>query len=475
MLAVHITEYIQKLFELRETGIILNANDNITFSKTSSELFEPFKVLSIGVTDNEFYLNSQMTKSDLLQLNKENLNWFVLKGAHFKEEKRKNVYPLSEGDILKFGRIFVKIWKIHLSNDEDDDNNRVLCRNFSGSNLNFSGASYDNYAHFALHKVIQKNYCEEDDNKLILPRIMSSNNVNSYKTLNLSATSEQLNEKKSYLKKANTVVNRPQCRICYGNDDSIENPLIHPCNCIGSLNKIHYYCLKNWLNAKILNENDNENSEIQYPVKEIECELCKAKYPDFIRHKGKLYNISFYKSKYEKYMVLETIRGDKEKSRTMHIVSFDGRKRVSIGRAGESDVNIADLSVSRFHCFIFKEGNRLYLEDGGSKFGSLVLIQNPKLKILTGVPLKIQFGKCYFNLKIKKKFSFFSCCGALDLDYKKNYQRQNIKYIDVFRNAVILDNKVTDEDEQCEDNKPHIQRIKINKNKKFHILPLIEA
>ena len=89
---------------MRETGIILNANDNITFSKTSSELFEPFKVLSIGVTDNEFYLNSQMTKSDLLQLNKENLNWFVLKGAHFKEEKRKNVYPLSEGDILKFGK-----------------------------------------------------------------------------------------------------------------------------------------------------------------------------------------------------------------------------------------------------------------------------------------------------------------------------------------------------------------------------------
>ena len=79
------------------------------------------------------------------------------------------------------------------------------------------------------------------------------------------------------------------------------------------------------------------------------------------------------------------------------------------------------------------------------------------------------------NLKIKNKFFFFSCCGALDLDYKKNYQRQNIKYIDVFRNAVILDNKVTDEDEQCEDNKPHIQRIRINKNKKFHILPLIEA
>ena len=174
---------------MRETGIILNANDNITFSKTSSELFEPFKVLSIGVTDNEFYLNSQMTKSDLLQLNKENLNWFVLKGAHFKEEKRKNVYPLSEGDILKFGRIFVKIWKIHLSNDEDDDNNRVLCRNFSGSNLNFSGASYDNYAHFALHKVIQKNYCEEDDNKLILPCVESHSllhriNCNSINTVN---------------------------------------------------------------------------------------------------------------------------------------------------------------------------------------------------------------------------------------------------------------------------------------------------
>lgn len=499
-------DFTQKLFEIRETGILLNANDNITFSKTCNELFEPYKIISFQVNDNDFILKSPESKKDLLKLNKESLNWMVFKGTHFQLENKKQYYKLSEGDILKFGRIFAKIWKINITNDNDSTDLSSeyggLTRNLSG-NLNVTGASYDNFAHFAVGKVIRFGYCEGSSNKernsinrvsfadinksdkiissrnsLILPRILSEKNINNNK-LSLSQNEEFPSE--NHLKKMKTANNKAQCRICYGTENTISNPLIHPCNCIGSLRSIHYQCLKSWLNSKILDGNNNPiaSSEISYPVKEIECELCKSKYPNFIKLRGKLYNLSFYNPPYKKYMVMETIKGEKEKTRTIHIISFDNRKRVSLGRAGESDINIPDLSVSRFHSFLFIERNRIFLEDGGSKFGSLVLIQNPNLKLNSGESLKIQFKRCYFNIKIKKKFSFFSCCNALDFDCKAIYQKQNSKCLDVLRNVVVLENISSEEEEENNELNRHnnypFPKIKINKNKRFSNLPLINV
>lgn len=44
-----------------------------------------------------------------------------------------------------------------------------------------------------------------------------------------------------------------------------------------------------------------------------------------------------------------------------------------LGRGHESDVRISDISVSRIHAKIYMKNNQFYLEDLGSKFGSLVL------------------------------------------------------------------------------------------------------
>ena len=38
-----------------------------------------------------------------------------------------------------------------------------------------------------------------------------------------------------------------QCRICWGNDDDENNPLIVACKCRGSVGLIHFECLKNWI------------------------------------------------------------------------------------------------------------------------------------------------------------------------------------------------------------------------------------
>jgi hypothetical protein len=40
------------------------------------------------------------------------------------------------------------------------------------------------------------------------------------------------------------------CRICLGDDDDNDNPLIEPCKCAGTMSSIHIECLQNWLNSK---------------------------------------------------------------------------------------------------------------------------------------------------------------------------------------------------------------------------------
>ena len=68
-----------------------------------------------------------------------------------------------------------------------------------------------------------------------------------------------------------------QCKICWGNENSSENPLLSTCKCTGSVRFIHFYCLKTWLNTNIAKkETDNVISMVW---KTVECEICKKPYP----------------------------------------------------------------------------------------------------------------------------------------------------------------------------------------------------
>ena len=44
------------------------------------------------------------------------------------------------------------------------------------------------------------------------------------------------------------------CRVCFIEDDDENDPLISPCKCTGSVRYIHYDCLKKWLNSKIVSK-----------------------------------------------------------------------------------------------------------------------------------------------------------------------------------------------------------------------------
>ena len=173
---------------------------------------------------------------------------------------------------------------------------------------------------FSISKKKQK--IDKDKDKII-DKANEKNNKNEQKI--------KMNEKNN-IKEENTknLKNKPICRICYGDDTTEDNPLICPCICKGSMKYIHYECLKNWLNSKIEEDIsiDSDNPEVEtisYNRKDISCELCKEKLPDYVKHNDRYYNISFYKPKFEEFIVLESMRADKHKAKFIHILSFDKR------------------------------------------------------------------------------------------------------------------------------------------------------
>ena len=64
------------------------------------------------------------------------------------------------------------------------------------------------------------------------------------------------------------------------------------------------------------------------------------------------------------YMILESIKSDP-------------KNEFKIGRSIETDMKIADISVSRVHSYIRVVDDQLVLDDNGSKFGTLVKIMKP--------------------------------------------------------------------------------------------------
>ena len=56
---------------------------------------------------------------------------------------------------------------------------------------------------------------------------------------------------------------------------------------------------------------------------------------------------------------------------------YPPQNEFKIGRSVESDMKIADISVSRVHSYIRFEGKDLIIEDNGSKFGTMIKVNKP--------------------------------------------------------------------------------------------------
>ena len=503
--------------KVQSSGILSRIGKIITFTKGKKVNKTPFELFSINRNDENgyFYLNCLKPPKELIKILGSNSTYFIFKGNKYKNINNisQKYYKLNQGDIIKLGKIYLKVLVIQIENNQIEDNKygtEINSLNNSKSSI-FRSSSFRSAVvngqeiiqgiYSPSHRIFENktmrlmNSLKRNDNinifagkhninflgkngnnHIIYKKSISLNKNNEKRDLLYLSINKIKNENKNYLKEK--VKQKPKknkkarnCRICYGIDFSIENPLICPCTCKGSMKYIHFKCLKNWLNSKIeidlnINPQIEEEVGITYSAKELYCELCKSKFPDYIKHKGKIYNISFYKPKFKKFLILESIRADKFKTKFFHILSFDNNKcHITLGRSNDCELSIPELSVSRFHCFIHRDKNKLYLEDNNSKFGTCVLLQNSNLLLTDNEPLRIVKGKTYIKLNMLTSSNCLSCCMAKIFDSKfYSYQTQNQKYCDVTSSFVIKEDNLDSSESEDEKEKNNIIFLKENVN-----------
>ena len=522
--------------KVQSSGILSRIGKIITFTKGKKVNKTPFELFSINRNDENgyFYLNCLKPPKELIKILGSNSTYFIFKGNKYKNINNisQKYYKLNQGDIIKLGKIYLKVLVIQIENNQIEDNKygtEINSLNNSKSSI-FRSSSFRSAVvngqeiiqgiYSPSHRIFENktmrlmNSLKRNDNinifagkhninflgkngnnHIIYKKSISLNKNNEKRDLLYLSINKIRNENKNYFKEKEEkiklslfdekdlmikekVKQKPKknkkarnCRICYGIDFSIENPLICPCTCKGSMKYIHFKCLKNWLNSKIeidlnINPQIEEEVGITYSAKELYCELCKSKFPDYIKHKGKIYNISFYKPKFNKYIILESIRADKFKTKFFHILSFDNNKcHITLGRSNDCELSIPELSVSRFHCFIHRDKNKLYLEDNNSKFGTCVLLQNSNLLLTNNEPLRIVKGKTYIKLNMLTSSNCLSCCMAKIFDSKfYSYQTQNQKYCDVTSSFVIKEDNLDSSESEDEKEKNNIIFLKENVN-----------
>ena len=437
-----------------------------------------------------------------------NASWLLYHGKNYPISQ--NNYRLSEGDIIKIGRIIIIIREIKINkkgvnknsitNDFSEDNSISKINIINNENIKSSTLEYKNNEIFKnlnirkintldYHKLINQKEKEEPD-KLLLRQIrkIEENQISNSNTMSITITPfEEVKEKTLIKNKTNKnqILNlskqksinikslnkkKKLCRICYLEEENkYENPLIQPCSCSGSLKYIHLNCLLHWLSTKILIKktffSKNDYFKV-FTINKIECELCKEKLPDFIMHDRKIYSLIDFEQNKEiegNYITFDAYSADKKQNRFRYIIKFDNCNTLFIGRGIEANIILNDISISRLHCkFNINNNGEVYLNDLNSKFGTLVLIQNPNLEILKGNILTVQIGRSFFSFEYKKNFSFFGCCDVDEINNKWSYEKLNRKfvYLHTFSNIKEEKNDIDEENDnesECDINNNNIK------------------
>ena len=538
-----------ELIDYDSTSIIinrLNVNQSGTLIRSKKDTFfvegnEKFKKKEIqllkvikDIQNESYFINTGDYTNDLTKLIESDPSYIVYKNTFFEEErvkKEKIYYKLSEGDIIKIGRVFIKVLRINLVNKKleekkNENNNNINTKKINNKScigfnkdINFTSlkksSSYSSF--FVNGQEVIKGSCsgiyynndEEEENdddifiinknklkrklffqkKLVLPRVTSSKDLLKPNPKKLKITHKRSfnlildkndKDKEDYKTLFKENKNKKVCRVCYGEEEKTDpdNPLISPCICKGSMKYIHYKCLKNWLESKIESSPFSsielkDNIGMCYCTDNLICELCKTKFPDYVNYNGRMLNLTFYRTHFEKFLIFESLQVDNNDKKFIHILSFDLTNKITIGRANECDISFPEITVSRHHCFIHYDDkdNNLYLEDNCSRFGSLILIQNPVLLMVNKLPLNIQKNRTYIKIKLSVPFNIFSCCSVNNSPIKRfnSYQEQIEPNLNIFKSLIVKNNNINVDTEECDNESDNFEKEIFKKYKKSPI------
>ena len=444
------TDLYSSKIETNESGHVYRQFNNVKFyNHKLNETKENEYLMHLDCNENQFFIDVNSYKiDDDENICSNNSTWFSLKSDKKIKNNRLNMFKISEGDVVKIGKIIIRIRKIKFQSDKhnnkkiniDINNNKYELSNSAKSesvsvlrelgtnslfNYNINNNNVQNDIN--LNTVKKQKEDEDKENEMLSINKTSNKKVNS-KKINFK-TPEKIFFEENQKKKSTDFPSRC-CRICYLEEETESNPLIQPCLCSGSLKYIHLDCLKKWIGTRNWTRVENNENVCIYLIKEIDCELCKNKLPDYIRHKNKLYKIIEFKIDFKNYISFENLTLDKQKNKFIYVINLDKKKDIKIGRGHEANIILSDISVSRVHCVLNVYNKNVYLQDNEAKYGTLVLVQTPRLNIIDNIDLNLQIGRSFINCKNKTPFKLFKCCDNNNevINYN-SYFKQNSKKI----------------------------------------------
>lgn len=191
------------------------------------------------------------------------------------------------------------------------------------------------------------------------------------------------------------------CRICLMEGAESDDPLIAPCSCRGSIEFVHVGCLRHWANGRL---NVSEGVSGSYFYRPQTCELCKSPYPAYVHIAEQRRPLVEVPQTEPPFIVLENMVRDSQQhtGRGLHVISLANDKLLKLGRGHESDVRIADVSISRCHATVRFHRGQFVLEDNSSKFGTLVAMKKPRT-LDAGFAISIQVGRTVLSLSLQSR------------------------------------------------------------------------
>lgn len=124
--------------------------------------------------------------------------------------------------------------------------------------------------------------------------------------------------------------NEHSCRVCLNNEETVENPLISPCFCKGSMKFIHLECAQKWFSGKYVSSSETDNVLI-YSWTHSHCELCNQKMKLNYKIDGQNRNLMAITNKKKSYLLLESAFPDeKKKNYLIYIVLSSNEETIIV-------------------------------------------------------------------------------------------------------------------------------------------------
>lgn len=209
--------------------------------------------------------------------------------------------------------------------------------------------------------------------------------------------------------------------MCYENHDTIEDPLVAPCDCKGDTRYVHVQCLQKWYHSST----HSAHSQVIRTTGSgaTACKICGSAYKTVFRnHEGVKLSLLEVDTRgpYLSFVVVTrhdtspglfntkfrlnfTPRADVP-AHMAHLMDNHETSEITIGRSSACNMVLDYRTVSTTHAKASLKEGKFYMQDLKSSNGTMVFLQNP-IKLPFNKTVTLRMGRTTLSLQAKRSWS----------------------------------------------------------------------